>query len=294
MQAWILALLLSAVIAFLSDRLKNTLRAALARRPARVFAAPCLLTAVFAVAAQSAGAATAPLLLAVFAYTLAPTLAAYSLGPGPAKVPLAADFLAIALLWLPLELAVGASLVPRPAQAFLHSVAYGIAIILALVLFAGFRAFKGMKYNPPRGARDVLIPLLTLAAAAPVLALAGLATGFIPAPHAPAHAAPAWLATRIAVIFAATALPEEILFRSLIQNLLTLRFGSTNAMVLAAAAIFGCSHLNNGPQPLPNWRYAIVATIAGFAFGKVFQMAGTVLSSAACHTAVNAIKYFFF
>jgi membrane protease YdiL (CAAX protease family) len=96
------------------------------------------------------------------------------------------------------------------------------------------------------------------------------------------------------VIFAATALPEEILFRSLIQNLLMLRFGFTNAILLAAAVVFGCSHLNNGAPAAPNWRYAIVATIAGFTFGKVFQKAGSVLSSAGCHAMVNAVKYFFF
>ena len=97
-----------------------------------------------------------------------------------------------------------------------------------------------------------------------------------------------------ALIFVGTALPEEILFRSLIQNLLMLRFGSNNRTLLAAALIFGCAHLNNGPQPLPNWRYMILATIAGLAYGAVFRKASTVLSSTALHTAVDWTKHLFF
>ena len=96
------------------------------------------------------------------------------------------------------------------------------------------------------------------------------------------------------MIFFATALPEEILFRSLIQNLLMLRFGPGWRTLLAASIIFGCAHLDNGPQALPNWRYAMVATVAGAAYGAVFQRASTVLSSAALHTAVDWTKHYFF
>jgi hypothetical protein len=96
------------------------------------------------------------------------------------------------------------------------------------------------------------------------------------------------------LIFAGTALPEEVLFRSLIQNLLMLRFGSSARTLLVAALIFGCAHLNNGPQPLPNWRYMMLATIAGWAYGVVFQRSSTVLSSAALHTMVDWTKHVFF
>jgi membrane protease YdiL (CAAX protease family) len=97
-----------------------------------------------------------------------------------------------------------------------------------------------------------------------------------------------------AIIFVGTALPEEILFRALIQNLLMLRFGSNNRTLFLAALIFGSAHLNNGPQPLPNWRYMILATIAGIAYGAVFRKSSTVLSSAALHAAVDWTKHIFF
>ena len=64
--------------------------------------------------------------------------------------------------------------------------------------------------------------------------------------------------------------------------------------LLIAAFIFGCAHLDNGPQPLPNWRYMILATIAGAAYGVVFKKSSTVLSSAALHMMVDWTKHFFF
>ena len=102
------------------------------------------------------------------------------------------------------------------------------------------------------------------------------------------------MAGAFGIIFAGTALPEEILFRSLIQNLLMLRFGATTRTLLLASFIFGCAHLDNGPQPVPNWRYMILATIAGVAYGRVFQRASTVISSAGLHTLVDWTKHFFF
>ena len=73
-----------------------------------------------------------------------------------------------------------------------------------------------------------------------------------------------------------------------------LRFGATTRTLLLAAFIFGCAHLDNGPQPVPNWRYMILATIAGVAYGKVFQRASTIFSSAGLHTLVDWTKHFFF
>jgi len=262
-------------------------------RPALIWAVPWLLTAIFCGAALVANAWSWQLTLLVLAYTAAPAACAAVAGPGPAKRPSGLDFLAILLLWLPLEFAAGASLVPVSARGFLHSVAYGIAILLGLLLFLGFRGFPGLKYNLPRNLRDGWLPLLGFAAVAPILILVGIALGFIPPPHLPAKG-PGAMAAAAGVIFAGTALPEEILFRSLIQNLLMLHFGERTRVLLAASFIFGCAHLDNGPQPLPNWRYMILATIAGVAYGRVYQRASTVLSSAALHSMVDWTKHFFF
>lgn len=289
----VLALLLAAVLALLAGSVQRFLKDTLQRRPARIWAAPVLLCAVFSGAAAMADAWSLSLALLVLAYTSAPVLCAYAQGAGAASPPSALDFLTVLLLWLPLEFAAGAHLVPRPAQGFLHSVAYGIAIVLALVLFVGFRRVPELKYNLPRHARDYWLPLAGFAIVAPVLAFVGIAIGFIPPPHLPTQSASRMISA-VGLIFVGTALPEEILFRSLIQNMLMLRFGANTRTLLIAAFIFGCAHLDNGPQPLPNWRYMILATIAGVAYGAVFRKASTVLSSAALHMLVDWTKHFFF
>jgi membrane protease YdiL (CAAX protease family) len=292
-QTAFLALLLAAVLAFLAPAPRRLLEIVLHRRPAWILAAPPLFTAVFIVAAALAGVPSLPLALLLLGYTFAPVLCAYAQGAADVARPSALDFLTVLLLWLPLEFSAGASLIPRPAQGFLHAVAYGIAILLGLVLFVGFRSMPGLKYNLPRNARDYWLPLAGFAMVAPVLAVVGIALGFIPPPHAPTQSA-GRIVSAAGLIFAGTALPEEILFRSLIQNLLMLRFGAGARTLLAAAFIFGCAHLDNGPQPLPNWRYMILATIAGVAYGWVFRKASTVLSSAALHMLVDWTKHFFF
>jgi membrane protease YdiL (CAAX protease family) len=294
-QTLVLALLLAAVLAFFLPEVQGRVRGVLHAHPVIVWAVPFLLTAIFSGAAALAGAFSFSLALLLLGYTAAPVACAWMEGAGLIPRPAALDFVAILLLWLPLEFAAGARLVPRPAQAFLHSVAYGIAILLGLVLFTGFRSFPGMKYNLPRRWSDFGLPAAAFALTAPVLMLVGIALGFIPMPHWPAGAATGGrLAGAFGLILVGTALPEEILFRSLIQNLIQLRFGASWRTLLAASLIFGCAHLDNGPQPLPNWRYMILATIAGVAYGMVFQRSSTVLSSAALHSMVDWTKHFFF
>jgi len=231
------------------------------------------------------GVGTAGLVALIVIYTFAPTLLAYAQRT---------NFVIILMLWLPLEFAVGGSSIPRALQGFFHTVAYGIAILLALWIFLIFRELPGMKYNLPRGVRDLMTPLIGYALVAPILIPIGLWLSFIKPFHIPAQLSIGLVLKTFLIIFVATALPEEILFRSLIQNSIMQRLGFTNIALLLAAVIFGCAHLNNGPGPLPNWRYAIMATIAGFAYGKVFQKSSSVFSSAILHALINTSKHVFF
>jgi membrane protease YdiL (CAAX protease family) len=286
----VLALLLAAIFAYFIPAVQRGLRRV---APRIIWLIPVAFCGIFAGAAALAGAFDARLILLVLVYLALPVACVAAAGAGPAKQPGLLDFAAILLLWLPLEFAAGAKLVPRPAQGFLHSVAYGIAILLGLTLWLGFRPIEGMKYNAPKQPRDWWLPLAGFATVAPVLVAVGIAIGFIPPPHLP-NRGPGAMAAAVGIIFAGTALPEEILFRALIQNFLMLRFGSGWRTLLVASVIFGAAHLDNGPQPLPNWRYMIEATIAGVAYGRVFQKASSVTSSAMLHTAVDWTKHYFF
>jgi membrane protease YdiL (CAAX protease family) len=289
----VLGILIAAILSLFSKGLRDRLRGGLRSRPALVWLAPPVLTGVFAVAAGLAGAFSLPLIFAMLAYAAAPVACAFVQGTGPPKKPSKLDFLGIVFLWLPLEFGAGAALVPRPAQGFLHSVAYGVAILLGLIVFLLFRGFPGLKYDLPLRAGDYWRPLAAYAALAPVVAILGIWIGFIPPLHASTQS-PGAMARAVGLILLGTALPEEILFRSLIQNLLMQKWGESTRTLVIASVIFGCAHLDNGPQPLPNWRYAILATIAGFAYGKVFQKGSSVCSSALLHTMVDWTKHLFF
>ena len=293
MQIAFLVFLLAAVLSFFIPQTQSRLQSALGRTPALLWAAPILLTGIFAAAAALGNSFSLPLTALIFVYTAVPTLCAYRQGGGAIQRPTAIDFLTIALLWLPLEFGAGQTLIPRPAQGFLHSVAYGIAILLGLTLFTSFRVFPGMKIQLPRAVRDLTLPVVAFVLLAPVLAVVGIAIGFIPWPHLATKTA-GQMAAAFGIIYVGTALPEEILFRAMIQNFLMLRFGATGRTLFAASVIFGAAHLDNGPQPLPNWRYMILATIAGWAYGKVFQKANSVMSSAGLHMLVDWTKHFFF
>jgi membrane protease YdiL (CAAX protease family) len=293
MQTIVLALLLAAVFGLFAPSAQIRLRGMLQGSPRTIWAVPFLMAAIFAGAAALAGVLRWELPAMVLAYAALPVACVFVAGADSPKAPTAWDFGAILLLWLPLEFAAGGALVPRQAQGFLHSVAYGIAILLGLVLFLGFRSFEGMKYRVPAGSRDFVLPLLGFAAVAPILVAVGIAIGFIPMPHLPAQSA-GKMAAAVGIVFAGTALPEEILFRALIQNFLMQRFGAGWRTLAVASVVFGAAHLDNGPQAVPNWRYMIEATIAGVAYGRVFQKARSVTSSAMLHTMVDWTKHFFF
>ena len=290
MQTVTLALLIAAVFAYFVPAVKRAVRRPLQQNPEAVWVVPILLAGIFSAAAL--GVLSLGLILLTLVYLSLPTACISAAGSGSPEKPSVLDFAAILLLWLPLEFAAGAQLVPRPAQGFLHSVAYGIAILLGLTLWLGFRTLPGLKYNAPRHARDWWLPAVGFVVVAPVLVGVGIAIGFIPPPHVPTRP-PGTMAAAVGIIFAGTALPEEILFRALIQNFLMLRFGSGWRTLIVASVIFGAAHLDNGPD-LPNWRYAIEATIAGVAYGWVFQKASSVTSSAMLHMAVDWTKHFFF
>jgi membrane protease YdiL (CAAX protease family) len=94
--------------------------------------------------------------------------------------------------------------------------------------------------------------------------------------------------TLIATIFLFNALPEEILFRGIIQH--TIESATRNRIVAAALAalIFGAAHLNNGP-PVPNYKYFLLSTLAGLLYGRAWRAHKNVLTPAVTHTMVNSV-----
>lgn len=276
------------ILTLLCPAAQKAIQGWLERRPALLFAAPLILSAIFLTAAVQLRAFTAALALLILAYTFAPAIGAFVVRRSPP--PMWMDFVIIALLWFPLEFSVGQSFIAKRAQGPLHLAAYGVSILLGLTIFLSFRRLPEMKYNVPRSWRDLANLLFGFAACAVVLIPLGRALSFLPPFHMPAASLPR-IGLQYVVILAATALPEEILFRALIQNSLMQRLGANTGALLLAAFIFGCAHLDNGPQPLPNWRYMILATIAGIAYGKVFEKSSSIFASAGLHALVDTVKH---
>jgi membrane protease YdiL (CAAX protease family) len=254
-----------------------------------IFAIPAVLSAVFLAVAAHLNAFSLPLAALILAYTFLPVAVAYLARRTPPPTWL--DFIIIALLWFPLEFSIGHQFIPKPAQSTLHLLAYAVAIVLGLSIFLMFRRLRGMKINLPRSGRDLVNLLLGFVACAPILIALGRAIGFLPPFHWPANPSATRIGSQFLIILAATALPEEILFRGLIQNCIMQKFGASTSTLLASAFIFGCAHLDNGPGPLPNWRYMILATIAGIAYGKVFEKSSSIFASAGLHALVDTIKH---
>jgi uncharacterized protein len=89
-----------------------------------------------------------------------------------------------------------------------------------------------------------------------------------------------------------TAWPEEFLFRGLLQNMLARVTKSDVAGWWIASLVFGLSHITN--MGFPNWRYVILASIAGFFYGWTWRKTGSIFASALVHAAVDITWHFFF
>jgi membrane protease YdiL (CAAX protease family) len=79
--------------------------------------------------------------------------------------------------------------------------------------------------------------------------------------------------------------PEELFFRAWVQNLLERRVGRHAALVIAAV-LFGLSHFNKR-SPTFNWRYVLLATIAGIFYGRAWRENRRVPASTITHTCVD-------
>jgi uncharacterized protein len=117
-----------------------------------------------------------------------------------------------------------------------------------------------------------------------VLAL-GLALGFIH-PHRNLPGIGSTLLRWVAIFFF-TAVPEELFFRAWVQNLLERRAGRKAALVIASI-VFGLSHFNKRAVYF-NWRYVLLATIAGIFYGRAWRENRRVPASTITHASVDWI-----
>jgi membrane protease YdiL (CAAX protease family) len=80
------------------------------------------------------------------------------------------------------------------------------------------------------------------------------------------------------------ALSEEFFFRGLLQQWVRDSTGSPQAALLLTSIAFGLVHLPF--RGFPNWKFALVAAIAGWFYGRAYQQAGSIRASMVTHALV--------
>jgi uncharacterized protein len=152
--------------------------------------------------------------------------------------------------------------------------------------FLAIRGLPGTGFDLRLGWSDWKTGLRELLFLTPPLLLLGLTLGFIH-PHANLPSAGSALLRWLGIFFF-VAIPEELFFRAWVQNLLERRCGRHAALVMASI-LFGLSHFNkrNAIGAHFNWRYVILATIAGIFYGRAWREQRRVPASTITHTFVD-------
>jgi membrane protease YdiL (CAAX protease family) len=160
-----------------------------------------------------------------------------------------------------------------------------LLVDIGLYGFLAIRQLSGTGFDFHLQWTDWKTGLRELVFFTPLVLTLGLALGFIH-PHANLPRVGAAV-LRWVLIFFFTALPEELFFRGWIQNLLERRVSRRTALVLASV-LFGLSHFNKRSAHF-NWRYVLLATIAGIFYGRAWRERRRVPASTITHASVDWI-----
>ena len=191
------------------------------------------------------------------------------------------DFLVLAALGLAVDLRWFEGAWPA------HLAVFSKMILLdaGIYAFGALRGLDGVGFDLRLRPRDLATGLRETAFYTPLALVLGLGLGFL---HVHAawpgvlHMLAAWVFT-----FFFIAVPEELFFRGWMQNLLERRIGRLPALA-ATSVLFGLSHFNKRAAVF-NWRYVLLAAIAGVFYGRAWQRDRRIGASATTHATVDAI-----
>jgi hypothetical protein len=214
------------------------------------------------------------------AYAVLPTLllAANAGRSGPT----CADYAAAAIVWLPVEFRWMYQLFPFPPQ-LTHTLTILLALSTGVAAFVVVRRLEGVGYAIEWARGSGLIVLSHFLLFAAIAVPLGIAIGFIA--YDPSVARLRSLPGAVIGIAFFTAWPEEFLFRGILQNLFSRTLKSQWVGLAVASVVFGLSHILHAP--FPNWKYVILATIAGVFYGHAWMKTGSLLPGALVHALVD-------
>jgi uncharacterized protein len=200
------------------------------------------------------------------------------------------DFAGILGIWVVVKFGPRQWLWPYPDRKLSHVLTVLVAVNAALAAFLLMRRAKGIGYSIGWGKRWWIYVVGSFLVFACIAIPMGIALGFI-------SLAPQWgkwgsYAVLSLAILMFTAWPEELLFRGLLQNFLAKASKSELAGWWTASVLFGFSHITN--MGFPNWRYVILAALAGLFYGWTWRKTGSIFASALVHAAVDAVWHFLF
>jgi CAAX protease family protein len=192
------------------------------------------------------------------------------------------DWLVLIILGLSVELHIfdrawptpGLSAVPK--LLFVDAGLYGYLVI---------RPISGIGFDFRLNRSDIRTGLREFLYFAPIAILLGFALQFLhfhPTLPSPTAFAAGWLFTLLFV-----ALPEELFFRGLMLNMLARRVGVNRALVLTSL-LFGLAHFNKRAAFF-NWRYVILAAIAGIFYGRAWLARRRLPASSITHATVDTV-----
>jgi uncharacterized protein len=190
------------------------------------------------------------------------------------------EFLVLGVLGLAVDLRWLEGAWPAHLAAFNKILLLDMGIYGLLVL----RELDGVGFSLRLRLRDLGVGVREYALYAPIAVALGLGLGFL---HFHARWPSAYQALgALGFTFLFIAIPEELFFRGWLQNLLERRLGRTPAL-LVTAVLFGLAHFNKRAVHF-NWRYVVMAALAGIFYGRAWRQERRVGASAITHALVDA------
>ena len=200
------------------------------------------------------------------------------------------DFLTIAAIWTAVKFGPTHWIWPYPGGRLAYVFSVIVAVNLAISGFLLLRRVKNVGYHIGWGKGWTLYAVGSLAAFASIAIPLGIRMHFIS--YAPRSSDwQSFVPLSIGILFF-TAWPEEFLFRGLLQNLLSRARHNRAAGLIIASILFGFSHITN--LHFPNWRYVLLASIAGLFYGWTWRKTGSIFASAVVHASVDILWHFLF
>ncbi len=264
---------------FFGFGLAQALKRLLTNRMARVLT-PGVLVASYVVFTWPRGELRAIYVVVLFAIPVALTaLMEFAL---PATNAISwQDVVVLVVVGAPVEFRLLGNAWPHPGLSAMPKL---LLVDTVLYVYLVIRRLPRVGFDFVARGRDFLVGIREFAFYSPIAIALGLLLHFIHpnfVKHTIAEIAGAYLVT-----FFFVAIPEELFFRGLLQNLLEGCVGRGRALVVTAC-IFGLSHFN---KPLPfNWRYVLMAAIAGIFYGQAWLDRRRLTCSAITHTTVDVV-----